>query len=49
MGVSVRGQDAANFSYIPKDAHDNSASFDINVDVVGDGANMVLHEKPTKK
>jgi len=30
------------------DAHENSASFDKNVVVVDDGANMVLNEKPTK-
>ena len=45
-----KGQDAANFSHISKNAHEilrNSASFDINVVVVGDGANMVLNEKPT--
>ena len=48
VGVWVRGQDAAKFSHISKDAHKNSASFDINVVVVGDGANMVLNEKPTK-
>ena len=34
--------------HVSKDAHENSASFDINVVVVGDGANMVLNEKPTK-
>ena len=49
VGVWVGGQDAAYFSHVSKDAHENSASFDINVVVVGDGANMVLNEKPTKK
>ena len=49
VGVWVRGQDAANFWHVSKDAHKNSASFDINFMVVGDGANMVSHEKPTKK
>ena len=48
VGVWVRGQYATNFSHVSKDAHENSASFDINVVVVGDGANMVLNEKPTK-
>ena len=48
VGVWVRGQDTANFSHVSKDAHENSASFDINVIVVSDGANMVLNEKPTK-
>ena len=48
MGVWVRGHHATNFSRVSKDAHENSASFDINVVVVGDGANMVLNEKPTK-
>ena len=48
VGVWAWGQDATNFSHVSKDAHENSASFDINVVVVSDGANMVLNEKPTK-
>ena len=48
VGVSVRGQSATNFSHISKDAQENSISFDINFMVVGDGANMVSNEKPTK-
>ena len=48
MGVWVRGHHAANFSHISKDAPENSTSFDTKVVVVGNGANMVLNEKPTK-
>ena len=48
VGVWVRGQFATNFSCVSKDAYKNSTSFDTNVVVVGDGANMVLNEKPTK-
>ena len=33
---------------LSKDSHENSASFDINVVVVGDGPNMFSNEKPTK-
>ena len=49
VGVDVDGHDTTNFLQTSKDAHKNSASFDINFMVVGDGANMVSHEKPTKK
>ena len=35
-------------SHLSKDAHENFGSFDINVVVVGDGANMVLNEKRPK-
>ena len=48
VGVWVRGQDAANFWHIWKDAQKNFASFDTNVVLGGAGANMVLNEKPTK-
>ena len=34
--------------HVSKDAHSNFESFDINVVVVGDGANMVLNEKLIK-
>ena len=44
-----RGQDAAYFSYISKDAQENSASFDTNVVLGGGEAIMVWNEKPTKK
>ena len=43
-----RGQDAANFWHRWKDAQENSTSFDINVVLVGGGANMVFNEKLTK-
>ena len=42
------GQDAAKFSYVSKDAQENSTSFDTNPVLGGDGANMVLNEKRTK-
>ena len=48
VGVWVGGHHATNFSHISKDAQENFASFDTNVAVVGDGANMVLNEKLTK-
>ena len=49
MGVWVWGQDAATFSQLSKDAHENFTSFDTNIVLGGDGANMVLNEKPAKK
>ena len=49
MGVWVRGQDAANFSHVSKDAQENSTSFDTNIVLGGGGGNMVFNEKPTKK
>jgi len=48
VGVWVGGHPRANLWHISKDAQENSTSFDINVVVGGDGANMVLNEKPTK-
>ena len=48
MGVWVRGQDAANFSHVSKDAQENSTSFDTNVVLGGGWGNMVFKEKPTK-
>ena len=48
VGVWVGGHHATNFSHISKDAQENFVSFDTNVVVVGDGANMVLNEKLTK-
>ena len=48
VGVWVGGHHATNFSHISKDAQENFVSFDTNVVVVGDGANMVLNGKPTK-
>ena len=44
-----RGQDAAYFSYVSKDAQEKSTSFDTNVVLGGCGATMVSNEKPTKK
>ena len=49
MDVLVGGYDATNFSYISKDAQENSTSLDTNVVMGRCGANMVLNEKPTKK
>jgi len=48
VGVWVGGHPRANLWHISKDTQENSTSFDINVVVGGDGANMVLNEKPTK-
>jgi len=48
VGVWVGGHLRANLWHISKDAQENSSSFDINVVVGGDGANMVLNENPTK-
>ena len=41
VGVWVRGQDAANFSHVSKDAQENSTSFDTNVVLGGGWGNMV--------
>ena len=49
MGVWAWGQDATNFSYVSKDAQENSASFDTNVVTGGDRGKMVLNEKSAKK
>ena len=49
MSVWVREHDAANFSHASKDAQENVTSFDTNVVLGDDGANMVFNEKPTKK
>ena len=48
MGVWVEGHYAANFKHSSKDAQENSTSFDTNVVVGGDGANLVSNENPTK-
>ena len=48
VGVWVSGQETANFSHVSKNAHENSSSFDKNVVVVVDGANMVLIENRPK-
>ena len=44
----ARGQDAAYFSHVSKDAQEKSTSFDTNVVLGGGGATMVSNEKPTK-
>ena len=48
MGVWVGEHPRANLWHISKDAQENSTSFDINVVLVGGGANMVFNEKLTK-
>ena len=42
------GHPPTNFSYGPKDAQENFASFDTNVAAVGDSGKMVSNEKLTK-